>query len=304
MSKREHEKNFFVTKRIRFRVTLLYGLLIFVFFYGLEDRVQAEENVYPRWIWSQSVSGSMNPLGLDLTSRIAYQSTLYEGKKGILWDSTLWEAGLENSLTPAYDTLSFFFHIVPIAFFDLRLLAGVRYAYDALGFGYTPLADYDSPFDGDARKAIDRKDGYGVRYQISPTLQGAWGNFVFATTTHWVFFDMGGVEDVNENYFYEPSANVVLKRTDMYWANDTVLAYRFTQKGLLAGILHSITYVPGSGYITERVSLVGNYGGNLSQKVGLSITALIGFYPQDKYLSYDRGKLYGALQVRIHGMVQ
>jgi hypothetical protein len=178
---------------------------------------------------------------------------------------------------------------------------GIRYAYDALGFGYTPVSGYDAPFDADTRKEIDRKNGFGFRYQISPTLQGAWGNLLFATTTHWVFFDMRGIEGVANEYFYEPSANLVLKQKDSYWGNDSVLAYRFEETGFTGGVLHSITYVPGSGYITERISLLGNYSGVVSERIGLSITMLIGFYPQDQYLSWDTGKLYGALQIRFQG---
>lgn len=280
---------------------LVLGLWCLALFFVLPEKVLAEEGDGSRWVWSQSASGSVNPLGLDFTTRVSFQSPLYTEKKGILWDSTLWEAGMENSLTPAYDTLSFLFRIVPIAFLDLRVLGGIRYAYDALGFGYTPLPTYDSPFDPDTRKSIDKKDGFGFRYQISPTLQGAWKNLLFATTTHWVIFDMGAIQGVDEEYFYEPSANVVLKQQDMYWGNDTVLAYSFREKGMVGGFLHSITYVPGSGYITERVCLLGNYTGGLSNKLNLSITILLGFYPQDRYLSYDTGKLYGALQVRLQG---
>jgi hypothetical protein len=283
---------------------ILFGLWVSILFYGLGGSIRGEEREGSRWVWSQSVSGSVNPLGLELGSRVSFQSPLYEGKRGLLWDSTLWEVGLENSLTPAYDTLSLIFHIVPIAFFDLRLLGGVRYAYDALGFGYTPLSDYDSPFDGDTRKSLDRKNGIGFRYQVSPTLQGAWGNLLFASSTHWVLFDMRGVEGVSADYFYEPASNVVLKKQDFYWSNDTVLAYRFKERGILAGVVHSITYVPGSGYVSERISLVGNYGGILWEGVGFSITALVGFYPQDRYLSYDQGKLYAALQIRVQGRVR
>ncbi|MCX7788859.1 MAG: hypothetical protein N2442_14315 [Spirochaetes bacterium] len=287
---------------VRWRRVL--GVGMFVVLCTLVGRVLAEESTPYRWLWSHSLSGSVNPLGLDLTSRISYQSPLYEGKKGILWDSTLWEVGIENSLTPAYDSLSLLFHIVPIAFFDLRVMGGLRYAYDALGFGYTPLAEYSSPFDGDTRKKIDRRSGLGFRYQVSPTLQGAWNNFIFASTIHWVFFDMRGVEEAGQKYFYEPSANVVLKQTDMYWGNDTILAYRFKDKGLLLGLIHSITYVPGSGYITERVSLVGNHTYPLLGTLGLSMSALVGFYPQDRYLSYNTGKLYGALQIRLQGRIK
>jgi hypothetical protein len=119
---------------------ILFGLWVSILFYGLGGSIRGEEREGSRWVWSQSVSGSVNPLGLELGSRVSFQFPLYEGKRGILWDSTLWEVGLENSLTPAYDTLSLILHIVPIAFFDLRLLGGVRYAYDALGLWvYPPL---------------------------------------------------------------------------------------------------------------------------------------------------------------------
>ncbi|GAB4374801.1 MAG: hypothetical protein Kow009_10290 [Spirochaetales bacterium] len=281
--------------------TLVCILGLCILLVGFVKIVQAEENARAHWIWYQSVSGAVNPIGLDLSSRISYQASLFEGKQGILWESTLWEVGLENSLTPAYDTCSFLFHIVPIAFFDLRIRGGVRYAYDALGFGVAPLAGYDSPFDADTRKSLDRRDGWGFRYQVSPTLQGKWGNVVFATTTHWVFFDMRGALDRGEEYYYEPSANVVLKGRDSYWGNDSVIAYRWHREEILAGLLHSITYVPGSGYVTERIALLGNLSLDLTRRIRMSVTALGGVYPQDRYLSCERGKVYGALQVGFRG---
>lgn len=110
---------------------------------------------------------------------------------------------------------------------------------------------------------------------------------------------MRPVKEDSKDFFYEPNANLVLKKLDSYWGNDTVLAYQWENTRLIGGVLHSILYVPGSGYISERLSLLGNWTKELSSSLDLSLTALVGFYPQDKYLSYKEGKIYGALQVRF-----
>ncbi|HOV37670.1 MAG TPA: hypothetical protein PLG79_03025 [Spirochaetales bacterium] len=271
-----------------------------VFLGGMSIEQAYPEKVPQGWWLSQTLGASINPVGIDTTSRFSFKSPLYPDKEGLLWNSAHWEFGAENSLTPAYDTFSFVLRLEPIAFFDLRLQGGIRYAYDALGFGYTPLPDYDAPFDSDSRRDLDRTDGFGFRYQISPTLKGAVGNILFASTFHGVVYDMQSLKDVEESYFYEPSANLVLKKRDGYVGNETVLAYRCSGTGFLLGVIHAILYVPASGYVTERFSVLGNYGTSLNAKTGIFFSLLAGYYPRDRYLSYREGKVYGAFQIGIN----
>jgi hypothetical protein len=95
------------------------------------------------------------------------------------------------------------------------------------------------------------------------------GDILFASTFHGVVYDMQSLKDVEESYFYEPSANLVLKKRDGYVGNETVLAYRYSGTGFLLGVIHAILYVPASGYVTERFSVLGNYGTSLNAKTSI-----------------------------------
>lgn len=255
----------------------------------------APAKVSPGWILTQTAGGSVNPLGIEIGTRLYYRFPIFPGRTGPLWDSARVEAGLHNSLSPAYDTLSAFLRIEPIAVFDLHLSAGVRGCYDLFGFGYTPLIGYEAPFGPGARADLDRKNGIGFRYSVTPTLKGAAGDFLFATTTGFVIYDMRGASDGAEDYFYEPSADAVLKSTDLIVTNDTVLLYRFGD-GILGGLSHYFLFVPGSEYVSERIAMIGILSRTLRRDLSGTLVVLGGTYLRDRHNSYRDRKVYAALQ--------
>jgi hypothetical protein len=276
---------------------LIVFTIVCIGFFFPPAAVQADKAA-AGWQLAQSAGGSVNPLGLELGTRLYYQLPLFPALGGPLWDSARVEAGLHNSLTPAYDNLSAFLRIEPVAVFDLHLSAGVRGCYDILGFGYTPMPGYDASFSPKVRADLDRESGLGFRYSVSPTLKGAAGSFLFATSTSFVLFDMRGLPDGAGDYFYEPAADTILKRTDFFISNDTVLLHRF-RDDILGGVSHYFLFVPGSEYVSERLALIGILSRTLRSGLTGTLAVLGGTYIRDRHNSYRDGKVYAALQAGL-----
>ena len=261
---------------------------------------EASEKTYvPGWSFSQNLATQMNPTGFSLDTRIFYTWPLYAEKHGPLWDSCRVEAGLANSLTPAFDTVSVFVRAEPVAFFDFAASAGLRAYSDALGFGFTPSADYDAPWDTRSRKDAEKGSALGLRYNFSATLKGATGPFVFGSTTGYTLYDMrkGGR---GADYYYDPNADTVLKRFDGFLVNDSLVLYTLAEAPVIrAGLIHTFLYVPGSRYASRRLCLIGRVEGNLNHRVKAFATILGGVFLQDRYYSVEEGKIYAAVQTGI-----
>ena len=261
----------------------------------------AEEAAKTREGWSlgQSAAGQMNPLGLSVDTRVFYTWPLYAEKQGILWDTCRVEAGFANSLTPAFDTVSVFACVEPIAFFDIAASAGARAYCDLLGYGFTPRSDYDDPWDAKARKNADRSSAAGFRYNLTATFKGAAGPFVFGSATGFTLYDIRWTGR-EADYYYDPSADTTLKPTDGFFVNDSLALYTCAQSPLVrAGLLHTFLYVPGSRYVSRRLCLMGRVEGALSPSVKAFATLLGGAFLQDRYYSRKDGKLYAAFQAGI-----
>jgi hypothetical protein len=276
------------------RPPLFFGLMVYLLF----SFPLAAEKLEEGWSFTQTISASVNPLGLDFGTAVSYTYPLFPEKTGVLWDTARVEGGLKNSLTPSYEAVSAFLHIEPAAFFQLSMTAEVRCLYDALGFGLTPLAGYSSSYSASTRKDSDRKNGAGLRYTISPILRGSYGNFLFGNTLSLILSDMRTMETDGLDYYYEPASDIVLKTFDGYILNDTALLYRFTSE-LLGGIGHTILFVPASDYVSERMTLMG-YGKKLLGRVWRgSLAVLCGAHLRDRYNGLRDGKIYLAAQLGL-----
>jgi hypothetical protein len=247
------------------------------------------------WSFSQSLAGQVNPLGLSADSRLFYTWPLFPQKQGPLWDTCRVEAGAHNSLTPAFNTISAFVRVCPIAFLELMASAGLRGYYDAFGYGYTPLAGYDASWDSRDTKDAGRFRAEGFRYGFTATLKAAAGPFAFGSATSCVIYDMyraGG----GSSYYYDPSSDTALRLFDGFITNDSLLLYAVPNlRPLRLGITHTILYVPGSRYTSRRLCALGRFEGDLGP-LKASAAILAGVFLQDRYNSWKAGKLYAAIQ--------
>jgi hypothetical protein len=269
---------------------------------------QAEEaaagpgaGVQEGWYTSRTLSGQMNPLGLSLDERLFYTWPLYEQKRGVLWNTCRVDAGLHDSLTPAFYTLSAFVRVQPIAFFDAAAYAGLRGYYDVFGYGYTPLAAYEASWDSEDRSDARRSTAAGARYSLAATFKGAAGGFVFASATVFTVYDMlratGGMD-----YYYEPSSDTALKLFDAFLTNDSLVLYTLIQEGdflVRGGFVHTFLHVPSSDYVSRRLCFAGRIEGNVMPAATGFVTLLAGVFLQDRYNSWKDGKVYAAVQAGI-----
>jgi len=253
------------------------------------------------WTLAQSLGGAINPLAAEYAVRVFRTRPLFPGRAGRLWESARIEAGFHNALTPAYDTFSVFVLVEPAAVFDLHLSAGVRGYYDLFGFGYTPLAGFDAPFDASTRRNLDRSGEAGFRYSATPTLKGALGPLLFSHSAGFVLLDMRGA-DTAEDHYFEPVSNAILARFGGYLSNDSLLAYDFGG-GFLGGLAHSFLFVPASSYVSQKILAVCRVSLPMGERVDFSAAFLGGVFLRDRYHSYRDGTVHlaaqGGMRVRL-----
>jgi hypothetical protein len=229
----------------------------------------------------QNVQASINPLGLQLGTKLYYRAPLVE-KEGILWESTKVDIGLKNDISPAFDFIGAFIDIEPIAVFDLALTAQLAGYYDELGFGFRDLSGYDAGFDSAALNSIPAGKAGGYLLSASPTLKFAFGNFAFLDTLHMDYFNIDG----GGGYFYEAIANCPLSKSGLELNNDAYALYKLGPFFMI-GLNDSILQVPASGYRAQSVHAVGVYSGSLSERLSLYAGLLAGTFVEGRYLLFE-----------------
>jgi hypothetical protein len=237
---------------------------------------KAERGLY----LDQNLQAAINPLGLQLGSKLFYRVPLVE-EEGILWESTKVDIGLKNNLSPAFDLVGAFIDIEPIAVFDLALSAQFAGYFGALGFGFRELPGYDAGFDAAALDSIPQKDAAGYLLSVSPTLKFALGGFVFSNTLHLNYFRVDG----GSGFFYETIGNCPLAKSGFELFNDAYALYKL-DSGLMLGLNYSILGVPASSYRSQALQAVGVYTGKLSERLSLYAALTAGTYLEDRYLKY------------------
>jgi hypothetical protein len=229
----------------------------------------------------QNLQAAYNPVGLQLGTKLFYRLPLVK-KEGILWESTKIDAGITNSLSPAYDFVGPFIDIEPIAVFDLALSAQLAGYYSGLGFGFRDLSGYDAGFDSSALDSIPERNAGGYFLSAAPTLKFAVGRFAFSDTLHMSYFNVDG----GQGYFYETVANCALAKSGFELYNDAYALIKF-DSGLMLGVNDSILQIPASGYCSHTIQAVGVYTVALSSKLSLYAALTAGTYLEDRYYQFE-----------------
>jgi hypothetical protein len=238
----------------------------------------------------QSIQASLDPLGMQLVTKVYYRLPFVQ-QEGMLWESTKVEVGMQNNLSPAYDMLGAYIDISPIAIFDLALSVQAIGYFNGLGFGFYGLGGYSAAFDGDALKALPSKNALGYTLSVAPTLKFALGPLVMLDTFSLTYYSV----DDESGFFYERVGNCVLAKNDIELQNQAYLLATVLE-GVLAGLNDTVLYVPGSGYISHRLSAMGVYTTRLNETVSLNAVLMLGTYFSDRYYQYA---LYVAAQAGV-----
>lgn len=229
----------------------------------------------------QNLGGAVNPLGVQLGTKLLYRTPLIR-QKGILWESTKIDVGIANSLSPAYDFIGGFLDIEPIAVFDVAFTAQFAGYYSGLGYGFHDLAGYGAAFDQNTLASLGSKNTAGYLLCAAPTLKFALGSFAFSNTLHVNYFNVDG----GSGYFYETYANCILAKSGVELYNDAY-ALMSIGAGLMAGLNDSVLVVPASGYQSHTLQAVGILSKALSGRLSVYAALTAGMYLEDRYYQYQ-----------------
>jgi len=269
----------------------------------------AQNAAEPGWTVSQGVAALRRPLGVSLNSRIRYTLPLYRERSGVLWDSARIELGFNNQLSPAFDDLAVEIMIEPVAVFDVTARAGVRYAYDGLGFGFAALESYDADYEDTG--ALPYRSALGLFAAMTPRLKAQVGPIILANALALSFFDFSGTGD---SHFYEQIADIALATQDYLLQNTVLLLYDMPVRArrvvddshvgaprvVRAGVTYLFLRVPGSGEQTQRIAAVGLWEEPIGRSPWrLSAALVLGPYLEHRYYKATPADLFVAGQVGI-----
>jgi hypothetical protein len=174
----------------------------------------------------------------------------------MLWNSTKMEIGIRNLFSPSIETISAYFKIVPIAVFELEILAGYEYMFAGLTGGLYPLGNLQVDYTMESRrvKTPNPDSVGGSRIEIKPTLQMAVGNVALQSslTTGFLSFP-----NPYSEYFYDHYTDAVYENNDIYFISDTKLVYMWDN--LLAGVGYRLLWVNSSRYVIDALTAVSLY---------------------------------------------
>jgi len=227
-----------------FLLTILFILVIFNLTYT--------EKTVPGLYFSQDIGASINPLGAEADSKIYYRFPFIDSDD-ILWSSTRIDVGLINSISPAFDGLSAFISIAPIAVFNMTVSYGFISDFKALGFGLRQLGSYTDNYNNSAFFAIQQQDCQGSWLNVEPVAQVQVGPWIAVNDFTYQYWSMH-----TPSYYYSSINDMVLNNNDSYLANNDYLFYQFTPD-IMAGINNMIAMAPSSSQFKERLSLTGVY---------------------------------------------
>ncbi len=254
------------------------GFICFALFF-LSTTLFFGEKTDPGFYFYQDIAGSYNPLGLMAATKIYYRFPLIK-EEGILWESTHIDAGIVNMVSPAFDALSGFITIEPIAVFNISARYGIIGIYKALGFGFNTLQSYSDNHSPSALAKLSQSDASGSWAVIEPTIQIQIGPWIAVNTFTVNYWDMN-----TPSYFYEQYDDCIQKNKDFCLVNNTYVFYQFTD-AFMTGLNNMFLTVPSSAQIKERLSAAGIYTAQFGKDFSGYAVLMLGTFLIDPNYQY------------------
>jgi hypothetical protein len=246
---------------------------------------QHSATVKSGWYIDSSFSLKYNYDGLALKAKIYYKFPLMK-KAGMLWNSTGINIGVQEYLTPAFQRVSAYLKIMPIAFFDISSYAGYDYMFKEITGGMKEVKSPDSGYNPESLDKIDGKVKGGFRMAVIPSLKFAYHNVAAMYSFKIEYHEYNQTE-----YFYDYETNLIHKGKDIGFKHDATIAYMFKLKNKADNLKIAVNFtdyrVRGTGKNNMIImgALQYNTAGWLSLpetfETNLSIAA--GSYLQDRY---------------------
>lgn len=245
--------------------------------------------------FSQNIAASVNPSGLLLSSQLFFRLPLVN-KKGILWESTKIDAGIDNDLSPAFENPGVFIRCEPIAFFDLTLYVNRINLYKTLGSGYVAMESYSSLHDNKHLEGLSQSDQQGWWIRSSPTIKLAYKRFILANITTMHYFQMS-----KKGYYLERFTNSILDSKDLVVNNELFLFLKINST-FLSGFNYTFQSVPASNENFYRLALTFIYNKKLTNKTKLSAVLVSGSYLKHSF--FDKRNPYAGLMVQFNNLLK
>lgn len=269
-----------------------------VFSLAFAAPIVAQEHAEAGWSTSHSLTALRRPLGVSVTSRLTYTQPIFVDRSGLLWDSARVEASINNQFSPAFDDISMELMVEPVAFFDLTVRGGIRYAFEGLGFGFAGLADENVDYEDTAD--LEYRSLLGRFVILTPRLKAQLGPVIAVSSFQMAFFDFPRADS---RYFYEPTYDIALGIRDLLWQSSNLLLYEIpvrVPRTLRAGVNYTILRVSDSGEQTQRISMLGLGEVSIGRSPWRLSTAFVfGLYVDHRYYDPVPDDLFVAGQVGV-----
>ena len=202
-------------------------------------------------------------------------------KGGKLFRSTKLDIGIQDFLTPAFNRVSAFVKIEPIAFFDLKACIGYDYIYDFLVMN-SPDSDYSSETRDDIPKeSLHPRSGF--LSDIIPTFKYAIGPVAMFYSFSWTYHNYG-----YSGYYYDYNTFIIHKGTDSFFRHDLKIMFKLGDFRIGPQWVYSQVYSSSKNYI--KTALVVAYFPawkwfNDTTKPFFAVTG--GTYLKDRYKKHN-----------------
>lgn len=192
-----------------------------------------------RLVMSMQLAGRINPLGLELFTRLGMQRRLFASEKNIFRDNFFF-FGIMPRFSPVYGRVGPGIEIQPLSMFNLRMTVETVGFFPVLGYT-TSYASASADFSDSSRDRAEKaKQNYGptgVHAMIEPTLSARVGPIalrVRSSIEYWRMTLKNG-----DRVWYEPQLDTLLPANGWLFAQDWDLLY-LTRFRFVAGLRYSM----------------------------------------------------------------
>lgn len=206
-------------------------------------------------------------------------------KSSPLFQSTKLDIGIQEFLTPAFNRISTFIKIEPIAFFDVKIKIGHDYIFDFLHME-SPNSDYScEKIDDISKKTLHPKNGF--RSDVIPTLKFAFKQIALLYTFTWTYHYYK-----HKGYYYDYNTFIIHKGSDSFFKHNVKFLFKVWDLRMGPQVAYSHVHSSRKNYL-ETSFLIAYFPTwkCLKDKVKPFLGASVGTYPKDRH---RKGKLtYG-----------
>lgn len=237
-----------------------------------------------------SISASLNYLGLQFSSKLYYRLPILRQSNSVLFGGTKMDFGIRNDLTPSYNYISAYINVNPIAVFDITASAGIKQFYPALGYGFISSNGYslDTHWSGDDAPDIEGRSKGFLWLNVYPSFRMKVKRLIFL---HYITFSFQKSLDGDEFNFYDQSYAQNIMSEQLIIKNESILIFQINDN-FMTGLYNTHQRakdikVSGEDYSSDSIYAMAAFEkGGLGKRENMKFNAgvLFGTWISDRYL--------------------